>query len=76
MSHYKAKDERNVINVRWTGSTYQARLDGERTTCTAAPIIAARRLASSILCVPPDQVNLRVVDENLNGVSKYEIINH
>lgn len=73
MAHHKQKADKNVISVKWTGSTYRAVLDGERTTCTAAPIIAARRLAASVMSVPPDQVNLHTIQENLNGESKYQL---
>lgn len=75
MAHHKAKAERNVIKVRWTGSTYQATLDGERTSSTAAPILAAKRLAASVLAVPPDKVSLHTLEECLNGISKYQIVN-
>lgn len=75
MAHHKPKDERNVIKVRWTGSTYQASIDGERTSSTAAPIIAAKRLAASVLSVSPDQVNIQMVEEDLGGISKYKILN-
>lgn len=75
MAHQKPKQDSNVITVRWTGSTYAARIDGERMSSTAAPIIAARRLAASVLCIPPDHVNLHTLEENLNGISKYKIFN-
>jgi DNA-binding IclR family transcriptional regulator len=73
MAHHKQKSERNVIKVRWNGSSYNANLDGERTSSTAAPIIAARRLAAKVLNVPLDEISLHTVEEDLNGISKYEI---
>lgn len=75
MAHHKSITDPDVITVRWTGSTFQARLDGERKTSTAAPIIAARGLAASVLCVPPDKISLVTLEENLCGVSKYQITN-
>lgn len=74
MANRKPKDK-NVISVRWTGSTYMASLDGERTSSTASPLIAARRLAASVLAVPPDQVSLKTLEECLVGISKYQIVN-
>lgn len=75
MAHRKSNTEVDVITVRWTGSAFMARLDGERCSSTAAPVIAARRLAANVLCVSPDQVALITLEENLSGISKYQITN-
>lgn len=39
----------NIITVREANNTYTAAWDGEKTSCTAGPDMAAKRLAAKIL---------------------------
>jgi hypothetical protein len=48
MAHRKQSTEKDIIVVRFASNTYIAMLDGEKTSCTAGPEMAAQRLASKI----------------------------
>jgi hypothetical protein len=73
MSHHPPSDQRDVIKVRWTGTTFKATIDGDSTTCTASAKMAATRLAASVMAVAPDQVSLRELEEAKRGHYKFEI---
>ena len=75
MAHHDAKDDRDVIKVRWNGSTYRATIDGESTTCTFSAEVAAQRLGAMVMDVPVEQVHLRQLNEPRRYHYKFQIIN-
>lgn len=59
----------NVITVKSANATYTAAWDGEKTSCTAGPEMAARRLANKIL--GREATLLRIPDDR-HGYYRYQ----
>ena len=61
----------NVITVKSANATYTAAWDGEKTSCTAGPENAARRLARKIL---GRDVELKRIPDERYGYYRYQIL--
>lgn len=61
----------NIITVKYVSNTYTAALDGEKTSCTAGPELAAQRLACKIL---GREVELQRIPDERYGYYRYQVL--
>lgn len=61
----------DIITVKMVSDTYMAAWDGEKTSCTAGPELAALRLARKIL---GREVDLQSMPDARYGYYRYQIL--
>jgi hypothetical protein len=60
----------SIITVKSANGTYTAAWDGEKTSCTAGPELAAQRLARKIL---GSEINLKRIPDERYGYYRYQV---
>lgn len=61
----------DIITVKSAHDTYTAAWDGEKTSCTAGPELAAQRLACKIL---GREVELQRIPDERYGYYRYQVL--